>query len=204
MCQAAAIRATWALPADALLVGMLARLEPAKGVDLFVAAARRVAERLPGVHFIIAGPVSGGSREWLEGVIAAGRAAGLADRLHLPGQQDRVPAFLRTLDCLVLPSRRETFGLVLVEGMLAGRACVAFAGPGPDFILGGPHLGRLVPREDPEALAEAIAGLLVNPVERERVAGAGRTWARARFSDMAVIGRYEQLFVDLASTPASR
>ena len=75
------------------------------------------------------------------------------------------------LDLLVMPSRKETFGLVLIEAMAFGLPVVATdAGGVPEIVVDG-DTGLLVPPEDAEVLALAIEELMAN---RERVEEMGR------------------------------
>jgi glycosyltransferase involved in cell wall biosynthesis len=78
-------------------------------------------------------------------------AGGLAPR--------EVAARMRGSALLVLPSRRESFGGVLVEALACGTPVVATRCGGPEEIV-TPELGSLAPVEDPPALASAIADVL--------------------------------------------
>ena len=98
------------------------------------------------------------------------------------------------LDLFVLPSKGETFGLVLVEAMLAGCPVIAFTAPGPDFILDGGGYGTLLPERKAGVLADAVATLLRDPAERSILGDNGRRHALARYSEEAVAPRYEALF----------
>jgi glycosyltransferase involved in cell wall biosynthesis len=193
--RARALRRTWGIPDGVALVGMLARLEPAKGLERFVVEALRVLDEHPGpVRFVAAGPVMPGQEEWLEGLQERVRAAGRSDVFLFPGEQEDVPAFMRALDLFVLPSKGETFGLVLVEAMLAGCPVIAFTAPGPDFILDGGGYGTLLPERKAGVLADAVATLLRDPAERSILGDNGRRHALARYSEEAVAPRYEVLF----------
>ena len=70
-------------------------------------------------------------------------------------------------DVFVLASRRESFGLVLIEARETGCAIVATDVDGIAEALDGGRAGRLVPRRDVAALAAALRQLLSNPTERE-------------------------------------
>ncbi len=193
--RARALRRRWGIPDGVALVGMLARLEPAKGLERFVDEALRVLDEHPGpVRFVAAGPVMPGREGWLEGLQERVRAVGRSDVFLFPGEQEDVPAFMRALDLFVLPSRGETFGLVLVEAMLAGCPVIAFTAPGPDFILDGGGYGTLLPEGKAGVLADAVAILLRDPAERSIVGDNGRRHALANFSEEAVAPRYEDLF----------
>lgn len=160
-------------------VGTMGRLDPDKGHDVFLRAARVVAERYPDARFLIAGHDPTGYRPHLQQLIAE---LGLERQAKLVGFVADVPAFMAELDVFVLASRTEGFGQVLVEAMAAGRPVVASAiAPITEIVTHG-VTGLLVPPEDPRSLAEAIVQLLENPNLRARLAAQARQEALSRFS----------------------
>lgn len=118
--------------------------------------------------------------------------------VHLVGwhPQEELPRFLAAADLLVLPSVKEQFGLVLVEGMACGVPPIAVDNLGPRDIVDAGRTGWLVPPDDADALAGALAAAVNDPLERERRGAAARDEARARFSWDAIA---EQLAGVLAS-----
>lgn len=194
--EASEIRRLWEIPPDSLVVGTLSRLEPEKGIDTLVETALLLCAERPrkDVFFIVGGPVSTGFEGWLNGLKSSVQDAGMRDRILFPGFQDRIPAFMNVLDLFVLPSHRETFGMVVVEAMLARLPVIAAHGPGPDFILDNGRAGVLVKPGSPDLLARTISELLEDSERREELAERGLARARERFSDSAVLPVYEALF----------
>jgi glycosyltransferase involved in cell wall biosynthesis len=95
------------------------------------------------------------------GLRTLARSLGLERHVAFAGirSPSEVAAAMRESALLVLPSRRETFGSVLVEALASGTPVVATRCGGPeDVVTDG--VGRLVPPEDPEALAEAMEDVL--------------------------------------------
>jgi glycosyltransferase involved in cell wall biosynthesis len=133
------------------------RLHRQKGVDVLVRAA--VLLRRVNAHVVLVG--DGPQRAQLE---RQASRLGVADRVHILGfvPHSLVPSVLRSADLLVLPSRYEELGTVLVEAMWAGTPIVASNTGGiPHLVADGVH-GLLVPPEDPSALAQAAARVLAN------------------------------------------
>jgi len=200
--DAASLRASWGVPAESRLVGTLARLEPAKGIDTFVRAAIAVlqADSGPDLRFIAGGPVKQEWKSWFGDLKRTVASAGFSDRIIFPGHQDNVPAFMKSLDFFVLPSRKETFGVVLLEAMISGRAVISCGGPGPDYILDGGDAGLLVEPDDHEGMSRAILTLLENDEHRDQLARSGQARVRANFTDEVVLPAYESLFDRVRTT----
>jgi len=137
------------------------------------------------------------NRDWQLDVIGEGseRASyeasaaglGLRERVTLHGSQPKpvVAQMMRAADLLVLPSRVETFGTAIAEGLASGLPVVSTtAGAIPELV--DEHSGRLVPPDDPAALAAALNHTLENIDEFDRPAIADT--ARHKYS-ADVVGR---------------
>jgi len=161
-------------------VGFLGRLEPVKGLDVLVEAARRLATP---ATIVVAG--DGGERAALERTV---RARGLGSRVRFLGAVpfDAVPAFLKALDMLVMPSvtllpaHREQFGRVLAEAMAAGVAVIGSSSGAIPAVVG--DAGLVVPEREPALLADAIARLAVDLPLRAELAKRGQRRAREQFA----------------------
>ena len=91
------------------------------------------------------------------------------------------------LDLYVASSRKEGLPLSILEAMAAGLAVVATDVPGHRDVVVPGETGVLVPPEDPAALAEAVAALLMDPVRRKNLGQAGRERVRQDFSIGAMV-----------------
>lgn len=101
------------------------------------------------------------------------------------------------MELFALASVSESFGLVLVEAMLAGVPVVATKVGGIPFVLDQGRVGRLVPPRSPNRLAEEILSLLSDPAERVRLGDAGRKFAEANFTAAIYVRSIEQLYHSL-------
>jgi len=151
------------LPADPLVV-FAGRHIPEKRAPAVVPAIRRAAQRLPGLRGRILG--DGPERP---AVLAAIAAAGLEDVVEAPGfvATEVVERDLARALCLLLPSSREGYGLVVVEAASVGTPTIVVAGEdnaATELVEEGVN-GFVAPDASPEALAAAI--------ERVHDAGAG-------------------------------
>jgi len=95
---------------------------------------------------------------------------------------------------VVVPSRREGYGMVAREAMAHGRPVVATAVGGLLDAVEDGVTGVLVPPRDPAALREAIAGLLADEQRRSQLGGAARLRAAAVFSRGRVGGEWRRLY----------
>lgn len=105
----------------------------------------------------------GHMRSELEDLI---KSLNLADRVKLPGFAIDPYLWYRTADLFVLSSRWEGFGNVIVEALECGIPVVSTDCPtGPAEILDDGRYGRLVPVQDPHAMAAAILEALAEPAD---------------------------------------
>ncbi len=104
-------------------------------------------------------------------------------------EHDLLPDFFAASDAVVLPSVREQFGQVLVEGMACGLPAIAVDAHGPGQIVDDGKTGWLVEPDDEEGLAEVLAEAVNDEGERARRGAAAREVARRRYSWPALAGR---------------
>jgi glycosyltransferase involved in cell wall biosynthesis len=161
------------------VIGYAGRLVPEKGVDTLLQAAAQLP--LP-VEVRLAGE---GPEQPRLATLAA--TLGLAERCRFVGPvaYAAMPAFLRALDVLVLPSRttpnwKEQFGRVLVEALACGVAVVGSdSGAIPEVI--GPA-GGVFPEGDAAALAHTLADLLAQPARRAELRALGLARVQAHYT----------------------
>lgn len=161
-------------PSGELRIGIVGRLAPWKGQDVFVEAFAR-AFPADGATGVVAGGALFGEDEWECRIRDLVHEHGLDERIDLAGHVDDVPALLDRLDVLVHASViPEPHGQVVVEGMAAGLAVVASATGGPAEIVTDGVDGLLVPPGDPDALAAALRRLAADPALRARLGAAAQ------------------------------
>ena len=165
------------------------RLVPRKGFEQVMEA---LAE-LPAAELVIAGGSPGDVSASPDGARLRQVAdrCGVADRVHLLGPISRtqMPALLRSADVVVCAPWYEPFGIVPLEAMACGFPVVATAVGGLlDTVVDG-VTGRLVPPQDPPALAAALRELLANADLRQAYGRAGRARVERSYSWDAVAQR---------------
>jgi glycosyltransferase involved in cell wall biosynthesis len=112
------------------------------------------------------------------------------------GWRTDASALYRTADLCLFPSRYEPLGNVVIQAWAHGLPVVAAASTGPAALIRDGEDGRLVPVDDPIALADAARALLDDPAARARLAGAGLARVSREFSPDAVVAQWRDLFAE--------
>lgn len=158
------------------LIVCVARLEPEKDVSILIDAMARLPAAPKAVCVIIG---DGSQKTDIDNRIAN---LGLRSSVRLAGFRSDAAALIGSADMLVLPSRAEPFGLVILEAMALGKPVIATAAGGPLEIVEDGVTGLLTRPGDPDALAAAIADLLTDPARRRAMGSAGHARFNARFT----------------------
>lgn len=166
------------------IVAFVGRLSGVKRPDRFLAAAEQVAVLHPETIFLLVG--DGEERAELE------RQDRRADVRFL-GWRGDVEQIHAAADIIVVTSDNEGMPVTLIEAAMAGRACVTTdVGSAAEVVMHG-RTGLVVP-PDASAVADAIADLLADPVQRERFGTAARAHALATFGITAVNDRLSAIY----------
>jgi glycosyltransferase involved in cell wall biosynthesis len=169
---------------------------PYKAIDVLIKAfqnVRRTHEKVE-LHLAGDGPLRGELEE-------LARDLGVGQYVKFLGWQDpkQIRKLLQECSLLVLPSRAEAFGIVLLEALACRRPVVATEIDGfPEIILDGLTCS-LVEGENPRALSEAIVKILNNKALAESMASAGYASVKQHFQWEMAIQKYETAFMGLLS-----
>ncbi|HJY78914.1 MAG TPA: glycosyltransferase family 4 protein [Burkholderiales bacterium] len=180
------------------VVGMCAVLRPEKNpLQLVDAIAALRARGVPArALFIGDGPM----RAMVE---ARAAGAGVPGAVRITGLQQDVRGLLAACDVLVLCSDTEALSLAALEAMARGRPLVhSHVGGAAEMIRDG-HNGFLYPVGDVPRLVERLAQL-ADPGVRSRMGDAARATVAERFTEQAMVERYENLFRELETTRSVR
>jgi glycosyltransferase involved in cell wall biosynthesis len=171
---ASAPRACLGLSPDDRVVFAVGRLERMKGFDLAIDAIASLAD--PTVALVVGG--RGSQRDALADLA---HSRGLGERFHLVGALDEagVDAWMRDAQVVVMPSRREAFGIVALEAWRAGTPLVATSLGGPSTFVESGVNGLLVDPRDTEALAAGLRRVVDDPALSASLGAAGQTAVKA-------------------------
>ena len=194
-CNAAPSLREISSPNNAPIVGLIGRLAPEKGVDIFLRAAARVVAELPATKFVVIG--EGPDREQLELLIDELQ---IRKNVSMLGRRDDMPSVYASLDIMVSASRHEGLPMAILEGMASSRPVVATTvGAVPDVIVDA-RTGLLVPPENVEALAGKIMTLLNNAAQRENLAVAAKKLIEEEFSAGRMTTDYLHIYEQAIAT----
>jgi L-malate glycosyltransferase len=194
--QAAAESTPTPLPPRAegeLRIGYFGRLSPEKGLPDLLEGIAPLKERFPSLGTVIVG--DGPDRTALE---MMAKRLGIEDRIRFLGFRADARQIMAQVDIVAHVPVYEGFGIVVLEAMAAGRPVVVNDAPGgvSEIVVDG-ETGLVVPAGSADALASALACLLDDAQERERLGRNGRARQQQRFSAR---GTVEQIMAVYAGT----
>lgn len=178
--QGEKLRAIWGATPDTCVIGLVGRIDPAKGQAAFIQAAAGLPDEFKSsrkIKFVIVGDETRGSGgQYLESLRQMIRQFHLEDQFVLPGFMDNIPEVMSALDISVMPSRQEAFGLVAIEAMAMERPVILSQGGSAEEIVGtgDSRRGLMVRPDDAFDLQQKIKFLLDNPRERIEMGKRGR------------------------------
>ncbi len=161
---ASSIRAELSVPAEAFLYIFVGRLIGDKGVDVLLRALAKLPQD---IRLLVAG--TGPEAAALQSL---SHALGVSDRAYFLGVRNDVSRLLSGSDALVLPSRREGFGLVIIEAHAAGLPVIVTDFKTSSDVVRDGVDGLIVPRDDADALAAAMKKLATDTLFYQELARA--------------------------------
>lgn len=191
------LKAELNIPSGVVVVGIVSRLVPIKGLDDFLKAADHVVKsngKIP-IHVVIAG--DGELREELEGYC---KGVGIERVCRFLGWRDDIEKIYADIDVFVMSSLNEGSPVSLIEAMAAGKAIVSTGVGGiPDMLEDGVS-AFLVPPKEPQALAAAILRLVSEGDTRERLGKEAQVRALQDYSIPSLVCQIEGLYQALLSS----
>ena len=157
------LRESLGVPDGTFIFGCVTQLVPWKNHAAFIEAAAQLCEEegCANARFVImGGDLWGEHQSYISELRALVKKHNLQERFNFIPHQSNNIAALSAMDCIVLPSREEPFGRVLIEGMALEKPVVAYGACGPLEIITHQHDGLLAAPDEEESLAHAMRRIL--------------------------------------------
>ena len=181
------------------VIVMLAALEPRKRHCEFLEAFPRIIARHPSVRLVLAG--EGPHRAAVETRI---RELGLGESVRLTGYRTDPERLIALADVCALTSTREGLPRVVMQYLVVGRCCVVSDLPGLDEVVRHGENGIIVPPDDMNTAADAIAGLLDDRAELERLTAGAVASDLSSWEVETMCARIESVYRDLQARSGGR
>jgi glycosyltransferase involved in cell wall biosynthesis len=171
------IRKKYNIPSDAFVFGFVGRVTCDKGINELLSSYKMLLEEDERVRLLIVGRTEIDDRidmallEWAQN----------EKRIDFCGYTNEVEKYISAMDCYVLPSYREGFGLGVVEAEAMGVPVVVTDIPGPRDAIINEKTGLAVPKKDTEQLYKAMRYMLCNRQESEMMGHEGYKFASENF-----------------------
>jgi len=185
-----ALREEFNIPEGDLLIGCVAHILPVKDHPTLIDAVAQ----LKHTHLFLAGYF--GEESYLASLNKQILALGISDRVHFLGEIGNIPEFLKQIDVKVLPSKKEAFGVALIEAMACGLPVIASNISGPRDIIEDGKSGYLFPQGDSETLAYYIKKFQNDPELRVNMGFNARKRVEDRFSIEREVAAHETLYLE--------
>ncbi|MEZ4867897.1 MAG: glycosyltransferase family 4 protein [Caldilineaceae bacterium] len=175
------IRVELGTPLDVPVVLLAGRMDPYKGQDELIRAAKIILEQRSDVYFWLAGAENvPGYEQKLADLI---QELGVGHRVKLIGYRSDLPDVIAGATVCTMPSHAEPFGLVALEALTMGKPVVATAAGGvPEFLVDG-EMGYLIEARNHCALADRILSLVNNPEQAHSMGEKGRRQVVENFNE---------------------
>jgi glycosyltransferase involved in cell wall biosynthesis len=198
------VREAWGISGDALLIGLVGRLEESKGQDVLLRSFASLHHDFPDARLLFAGEPPPEKEGYDLKLKYYTGELGISDRVHFAGFHQNIADVYAALDICVLASREEAFGLVLLEAMASGLPLIATnAGGVPEIVQDGIS-GLLVPPGDVGALSNALKPLIQNVELRKKLGDNGQRIVRKKFSLEKHLSTLEEHFEAVAGAGSGK
>jgi glycosyltransferase involved in cell wall biosynthesis len=188
-------RSTWAVPAEAFLVGCIANERPRKGLSYLVDALPDIAASGLNIHLLLIGNING--KITLEKIARSS----MKDRIHLTGFRSDAAQILAACDACILPAiKREGLPKAIIEGMVHQvTPIVTNTGGSPELIEAGKS-GLIIKAGSAVAISDAISQLARDPEKNRSMGVAAQTRIQRDFNTAATVEQTLALYRELLNS----
>ena len=173
------------------MLGVIGRLVPQKGHRYFLMALKDLmgSSNVKGL-VVGSGPEEKNLKELCDRI-------GLNGRVRFAGFKENIPALLKEIDIMVLPSLREGLPMIALEAMASGVPVVATRVGGTPELISDRETGLLVNPEDHRALKASIENLIRDKYLMEQLRNNARKKVEAEFSSNRMVTKTKELYHEI-------
>ncbi len=158
-----------------------------KRIDVLLTAFLKAMPEIPDSCLVVAGNVP----KWTYRFV---NDHNLSNKVYIAGEISRkeIRQLANSIDCCLIPSDHETFGLPAIEALAAGKPVITTKCGGPESIVDRNFLGRVVPPASPEALAEAMIDIVsaYDSFDSERI----KNYCSQHYGERAFHSKWQYLY----------
>jgi glycosyltransferase involved in cell wall biosynthesis len=184
------------LPDDAILIGAVGNIRPAKGYDDLLRVARICCRADARIHFVIVGEPG---EPLQSSLMELRREFALESRVTFLGFRSDIAWILNGVDIYLSTSTSEGFSLTTIQAMASALPVIATRSGGPEEIITDGEDGMLVPVGDVDGIAREVLRLLADGTLRTRLAAKGVDTVATRFTAARMTAAYERVYEDALS-----
>jgi glycosyltransferase involved in cell wall biosynthesis len=182
---------------EIILIGIVARLVPIKGIHDFLQAIQQLRTQYANVHVVIVG--DGEMRHELESQV---KMLNMTDKVHFVGYRKDLPRIYADLDLVALSSLNEGLPVSIIEAMASGCVVVSTAVGGVPSLITDNETGFLVPPNDTIAFATTLAKAIEARARWRKIGERARFHALANYDIARLVCDLSALYAD-SDTPSS-
>jgi len=203
------VRSELCSTSDEILVGILGRISWWKGHEYFLEAIAEVTKQISGLKGVIIGDVTedslGHNPQYFNKLQLLVKSLNIEGKILFAGFRRDVPRVITALDVVVHASSiPEPFGLVVIEGMAAGKPVVATGAGGVLDIIEDGVNGLLVPCKDSKAMAKAILQIISDKGRAKQMGLAARQCVTDKFTIQRQVTAVQELYDPMFAAPRYR
>ena len=182
------------IPKSSKIVLNIGRLDPWKRQDLFIQMAKIVQSKYQNVKFVIIGEDKSGKKDFFKKLENLVDKLSLKDSIIFMGEKNNIPALLSEGDVLVLTSKEEPFGRVIIEAGASRKPVVAFKGGGVEEIIDNEKTGFVVEDGNVEEMAKKVLLLLASDKLRTELGLRGRDKVLSCFTSSIHVEQIDKIY----------
>ncbi|MCB9764500.1 MAG: glycosyltransferase family 4 protein [Alphaproteobacteria bacterium] len=198
--DAADMRAELGIPADAVVIGEVARVQRIKGQDLLLEAGARLVKEFPKAFFLIVGYPQQAQdyQDDLRRIVAQNQ---MEDRVAFVSYPGPIGDLWQLIDIHAHPTRQDSSPIALMEGMSLGKPVVTTLIGGIHEIITNEETGLLIDADDGEALYRSLRRLLGEPAFAARLGAAAKARHRKNHSQETMARNQEAVYDEVWAAP---